>query len=44
MLIPKSSVLIFLKYVYAFANPIISVVQTGVKSPGWEKNTSHLPL
>lgn len=34
----------FLKYVFAFENAIISVVHTGVKSPGCEKNTSHFPL
>ena len=41
---PNRQVFNFSKYGQAFANAIISVVQTGVKSPGCEKNTNHFPL
>ena len=41
---PSNSVFSSLKYVCALVNAIISVVHTGVKSPGCENKTNHLPL
>src|SRR3569833_381517 len=44
MLSPMSWTLRFSNSSFLRANSTNSVVQTGVKSAGWEKSTTHLPL
>ncbi len=40
---PRRSQFIAANSSACFAKPMNSVVQTGVKSEGWEKRMSHLP-
>ena len=44
MLRPSSLALCCAKNSFSSAKPVISVVQTGVKSAGWENSTTQLPL
>ena len=44
MLSPNSWAFLAANWGCALEKAINSVVQTGVKSPGWENSTTHLPL